>query len=282
MTGMGAAPLPAKLDPHPLARRKGDLLGIKVSTIDMGTLQQAIDEAVRDRTRLAISFVNPNYVMRAHADADLRARMNTFDIMLADGWGVVWGARLLGVPIPTRLANDDVGEDLFRQSAAHGYRTFLFGSAHGIAERAAEKLTRAFPGLPIVGTLHGYFDVDKGHPGWYDDQDEALIVETINAVDPDIVWVGVPTPIQQRWVTGNLDKLVSPVIITGGSYLDHLAERINWYPRWITAMRLGWLYRLLREPGRLWYRYSVELLRYGRLIARERLARSVGGRSRIR
>jgi N-acetylglucosaminyldiphosphoundecaprenol N-acetyl-beta-D-mannosaminyltransferase len=282
MTGMGAAPLPAKLDPHPLARRKGDLLGIKVSTIDMGTLQQAIDEAVRDRTRLAISFVNPNYVMRAHADADLRARMNTFDIMLADGWGVVWGARLLGVPIPTRLANDDVGEDLFRQSAAHGYRTFLFGSAHGIAERAAEKLTRAFPGLPIVGTLHGYFDVDKGHPGWYDDQDEALIVETINAVDPDIVWVGVPTPIRQRWVTGNLDKLVSPVIITGGSYLDHLAERINWYPRWITAMRLGWLYRLLREPGCLWYRHSVELLRHGRLIARERLARSVGGRSRIR
>ena len=107
----------------------------------MGTLQRAIDEAVRDRTRLAISFVNPNYVMRAYADADLRARMNTFDIMLADGWGVVWGGRLLGVPIPTRLANDDVGEDLFRQSAAHGYRTFLFGSAHGIAERAASTTT---------------------------------------------------------------------------------------------------------------------------------------------
>jgi UDP-N-acetyl-D-mannosaminuronic acid transferase (WecB/TagA/CpsF family) len=76
----------------------------------MGTLQQAIDETVRDRRRLAISFVNPNYVMRAHADADLRVRMNTFDIMLADGWGVV-GGRLLGVSIPTRLANDDVGED---------------------------------------------------------------------------------------------------------------------------------------------------------------------------
>jgi N-acetylglucosaminyldiphosphoundecaprenol N-acetyl-beta-D-mannosaminyltransferase len=83
-------------------------------------------------------------------------------------------------------------------------------------------------------------------------------------------------------VTGNLDKLVSPVIITGGSCLAHLAERIKWYPRWITAMRLGWLYRLLREPGCLWYRHSVELLRHGRLIARERLARSVGGRSRIR
>lgn len=280
MTGMGGPPLPARLDPHPLARGKGDLLGIKVSTVDMATLQQAIDEAVRERTRLAISFVNPNYVMRAYADADLRARMNTFDIMLADGWGVVWGGRLLGVPIPTRLANDDVGEDLFRQSAAHGYRTFLFGSAHGIAARAAETLTRAFPDLPIVGTLHGYFDVDKGHPGWYDDEDEALIVETINAANPDIVWVGVPTPLQQRWVTRNLDRLVAPVVITGGSYLDHLAERINWYPRWINAMRLGWLYRLRREPGRLWYRYSIELLRYARLLARERLARTVGGPSR--
>ena len=81
-------------------------------------------------------------------------------------------------------------------------------------------------------------------------------------------------------MTRNLDKLVSPVVITGGSHLDHLAERINWYPRWITALRLGWLYRLLRDPGRLWYRYSVGLLRYGRLIAREHLARSVGGRAR--
>jgi N-acetylglucosaminyldiphosphoundecaprenol N-acetyl-beta-D-mannosaminyltransferase len=273
-----AAAVPTKLDPHPLARRKGDVLGVKVSTIDMATLQQAIDDAVRNRIRLAISFVNPNYVMRAYADADLCTRMNSFDIMLPDGWGVVWGGRVLGVPIPDRLANDDVGEDLFRQSAEHGYRTFLFGSAHGVAEQAAQNLTRAFPGLPVVGTLHGYFDVDKGHPGWYDQEDEALILKTINAANPDILWVGVPTPIQQRWVTNNLDQLVAPVVITGGSYLDHLAERITWYPRWITAMRLGWLYRLFREPGRLWYRYSMELLRYGRLIARERLARRVESR----
>jgi N-acetylglucosaminyldiphosphoundecaprenol N-acetyl-beta-D-mannosaminyltransferase len=88
----------------------------------------------------------------------------------------------------------------------------------------------------------------------------------------------VPTPIQQRWVTRNLDQLVAPVVITGGSFLDHLAERINWYPRWVNAMRLGWLYRLLREPGRLWYRYSIELVHYFGLVARERLARGTGDR----
>jgi N-acetylglucosaminyldiphosphoundecaprenol N-acetyl-beta-D-mannosaminyltransferase len=269
---------PTRLDPHPIARRKGDLLGVQVSTIDLATLQQAVDEAVRNRTRLTISFANPNYVMRAYADPELRGLMNSFDVLLPDGWGVVWGGRLLDMPIPTRLANDDLGEDLFRQSADHRYRTFLFGSAHGIAERAAHNLTRAFPELPVVGTLHGFFDVDKGHPGWYDEEDEAFILETINAADPDIVWVGMPTPIQQRWVARNLDRLVAPVVVTGGSYLDHLAERINWYPRWINAMRLGWLYRLVRDPGRLWYRYSIELLRYGGLIARERLARGIGDR----
>jgi N-acetylglucosaminyldiphosphoundecaprenol N-acetyl-beta-D-mannosaminyltransferase len=260
-------------EPTPLVARKGDVLGVQVSTIDLPTLLEAVADAVRTGTRLTVSFVNPNYVMRAVEDPDLRARMNSFDVMLPDGWGVVWGGRLLGAPIPTRLANDDVGEDLFRRSAEGRWRTFLFGSAPGIAERAADNLRAAFPELPVVGTLHGYFDVHKGHPGWYDDEDEELIVKTINEANPDVLWVGVPTPIQQRWVTRNRDRLVPPVIITGGSYLDHLAERISWYPKWINTLRLGWLYRLSREPGRLWYRYSMELLRYSTLIARERLKR---------
>ena len=79
---------------------------------------------------------------------------------------------------------------------------------------------------------------------------------------------------QQNWVSQVADRLDVPVIITGGSYLDHLAERVYWYPGWVNKMRLGWAYRLTREPGRLWKRYSLDLAAYGGMVARAKF----GGR----
>jgi N-acetylglucosaminyldiphosphoundecaprenol N-acetyl-beta-D-mannosaminyltransferase len=75
---------------------------------------------------------------------------------------------------------------------------------------------------------------------------------------------------QQNWVRDVADLLEVPVIITGGSYLDHLAERVYWYPRWANQMRLGWVYRLYREPRRLWKRYSIDLAAYGQMVLRQR------------
>ena len=85
--------------------------------------------------------------------------------------------------------------------------------------------------------------------------------------------MSIPTPMQQTWVWQVADRLNVPVIITGGSYLDHLAERVYWYPRWVNAMRLGWAYRLSREPGRLWKRYSLDLMAYGGMVAREKFGK---------
>ena len=249
------------------------MLGIDVSVVDLPRLLDELETAVRRRSRLAVSFVNPNYVMQAQGDADLRSRMNAFEIMLADGWGVVVAARLLGVRLPTRLANDDIGPAVFALSAERRWRTFLFGSAPGIADQAAATLTREFPQLPVVGQLHGWWDAARGHPGHFDPADNDRIIDAINTARPHVVWVGLPTPLQQRWVIDNRDRLEVPLIITGGSYLDHLAERLRWYPRWIDRARLGWLYRLRREPRRLWRRYSLELLSFGRLVLRELVKR---------
>ncbi|HET7245819.1 MAG TPA: WecB/TagA/CpsF family glycosyltransferase, partial [Streptosporangiaceae bacterium] len=90
---------------------------------------------------------------------------------------------------------------------------------------------------------------------------------------PDILHVSIPTPMQQNWVWQVADRLDVPVIITGGSYLDHLAERVYWYPGWVNTMRLGWAYRLTREPGRLWKRYSLDLAAYGGMVARAKFGR---------
>jgi N-acetylglucosaminyldiphosphoundecaprenol N-acetyl-beta-D-mannosaminyltransferase len=140
-----------------------------------------------------------------------------------------------------------------------------------VAEQAERTLGETYPSLKVVGTMHGWWDVERGHPGWYDEADQDMMVDRINETDPDVLWVGVPTPIQQNWVTRNAPLLKAPVIITGGSYIDHLSESVHWYPPWMLRLRLGWLYRLYRDPKRLWRRYSIELMQYFGMVAKARL-----------
>jgi N-acetylglucosaminyldiphosphoundecaprenol N-acetyl-beta-D-mannosaminyltransferase len=254
--------------------QKRDFLGIGLSCLRDDEFVDAVRQAVQTRSRLTVSFINPDYVLRGHKTAGLVEKMSQFDIILPDGWGIVLGGRWLGLPVPDRQGNDDICPKVFALSAEHGFSNFLFGCGEGIPERAAANLTREFPGLPIAGTLHGFWDVARGHPGRYDEADVDMMVEKINASDADILHVSIPTPMQQNWVADVVDRLNVPVIITGGSYLDHLAERVYWYPAWANRMRLGWLYRLYREPRRLWKRYSLDLMAYGGMVLREKRGRA--------
>jgi N-acetylglucosaminyldiphosphoundecaprenol N-acetyl-beta-D-mannosaminyltransferase len=253
---------------HRAAKR--EFLGIGLSCMSDADFVAAVREAVVTRSRLTVSFINPDYVVRGHRTPGLVAKMNGFDVVLPDGWGIVLGGRALGLPVPDRQGNDDICPRVFALSARDGLSNFLFGCGEGIPEKAASNLTAAFPGLPIAGTLHGYWDVTRGHPGRYDQADIEMMVRVINAAKPDILHVSIPTPMQQDWVWEVAGLLDVPVIITGGSYLDHLAERVYWYPRWVNRMRLGWAYRLCREPRRLWKRYSVDLVTYGGMVLRQR------------
>jgi N-acetylglucosaminyldiphosphoundecaprenol N-acetyl-beta-D-mannosaminyltransferase len=250
--------------------QKRQFLGIGLSCLSDQEFVEAVSDAVRTRSRLTISFINPDYVLRGHRTAGLVEKINKFDIVLPDGWGIVLGGRWLGLPVPDRQGNDDICPKVFAVSADQGFSNFLFGCSEGTPERAAKNLTETFSGLPIAGALHGYWDVARGHPGRYDEADVDMMIETINASNADILHVSIPTPMQQNWVWEVADRLNVPVIITGGSYIDHLAERVYWYPGWINKTRLGWAYRLSREPGRLWKRYSLDLMAYGRMVLKEK------------
>jgi len=253
--------------------QKRDFLGIGLSCLPDEAFVDAVRQAVETRSRLTISFINPDYVLRGHKTTGLIGKMNQFDIVLPDGWGIVLGGRMLGLPVPDRQGNDDICPKMFTLSAERAFSNFLFGCSEGTPEKAAANLKETFPGIPIAGALHGYWDVAKGHPGRYDDSDVDMMVETINAANPDILHVSIPTPMQQTWVWQVADRLNVPVIITGGSYLDHLAERVYWYPSWVNTMRLGWAYRLTREPGRLWKRYSLDLMAYSGMLARAKFGK---------
>ena len=268
----GAAGLGTELGDKYRAQKR-DFLGIGLSCLPDADFVDAVRQAVETRSRLTVSFINPDYVLRAHRIPGLIDKMNKFDVILPDGWGIVLGGRWFGYPVPDRQGNDDICPKVFALSAENGFSNFLFGCAEGTPEKAAANLTETFPGLPIAGALHGYWDVTRGHPGRYDDADVDMMVDEINASKADILHVSIPTPMQQTWVWQVADRLNVPVIITGGSYLDHLAERVYWYPSWVNKARLGWAYRLTREPGRLWKRYTIELTTYFGMVAKEKRKR---------
>jgi N-acetylglucosaminyldiphosphoundecaprenol N-acetyl-beta-D-mannosaminyltransferase len=133
---------------------------------------------------------------------------------------------------------------------AKGYRHFFYGGAEGVPERLAQRLRERFAGLSIAG--------------WYSPpfrpltpaEDDAL-VHRINEADPDILWVGLSTPKQERWMSTHIGRLRVPVVIGVGAAFDFHAGLKRQAPRWMQRSGLEWLFRLLTEPRRLWRRYLI-------------------------
>jgi exopolysaccharide biosynthesis WecB/TagA/CpsF family protein len=258
------------------AVRNLDFGGIQVSGLTLADLLSLIQRHITDRARLDITYLNPDYARRAFKDEGLRDRINRFDLVLVDGNGVRLLAPLFGFRIPARLDTDSVAPRVFGLLEHMSAAVFLFGSEPGMAERAAGRLRAAYPGLPVAGTAHGFHDVQRGHPGWFAPEDSDRIVDQMNASGAAFILVGLPTPLQQDWVVEHRDRIEAAVVMTAGSYLDHMAGSAawprSWYPEWADRFGLNWFYRLTREPGRLWRRYSVEFVSFVLLAVRARIA----------
>jgi N-acetylglucosaminyldiphosphoundecaprenol N-acetyl-beta-D-mannosaminyltransferase len=163
---------------------------------------------------------------------------------------LVWLSRLQGFHHVERVYGPDLMLALCERLAAKGYRHFFYGGAEGVPEQLASVLQKRFPGLQVAGTFSPPFRSLTA------DEDDR-IVQMINAAAPDIVWVGLSTPKQERWMAGHRERLTAPVLIGVGAAFDFLTGRKPQAPRWMQRAGLEWLFRLLTEPRRLWRRYLI-------------------------
>ena len=180
--------------------------------------------ALEQREPLRISFLNPDYARRALLDRRLFDDINSFDLVAVDGNGVRLVTPLFGFTVPERLDTDSLAPDLFRLLAERGRAAFLFGCAPGVAQSAATRLEEHFAGLRDRRHRARLPRRAAGAPRSYAPEDSEAIVDRINASGADLVLVSLPTPLQQRWVAEYGDRLRAPVVMTGGSYLDHVAD----------------------------------------------------------
>jgi N-acetylglucosaminyldiphosphoundecaprenol N-acetyl-beta-D-mannosaminyltransferase len=211
---------------------------------------------------------NVDHVVIADRRDDFRDAYAAADLSLADGMPILWASRLLGQPLPEKISGSDLVLPLMRRAAERRWRVFLCGAAPGVADAAAERLRRDL-GVEVVGTAAPYVRVGPGEP----DPEGDAAVAAIRAAKPDLVLVAFGAPRQELWMHRRRAELAPAILLGIGASLDFVAGRVRRAPRWISNAGLEWLWRLAREPRRLWRRYLVDDPRFAAIVWRELRAR---------
>jgi N-acetylglucosaminyldiphosphoundecaprenol N-acetyl-beta-D-mannosaminyltransferase len=230
---------------------KSQILGVILDSIDVLSLHQKIIEFIISNQKSIISNVNIQALSLSFKNKWFRDFLNQSDIVFCDGFGIVLGAKILGFDIKHRNTPPDWIPLLANKCAENNNSLAFLGSKPGIAEKTAEVLKRDNLTLNIPFTHHGYFNKSLGHP-----ENEAVI-QSINAVKPDILLVGFGMPIQEKWIMENFERLDVKVFLPVGAAFDYVSGNVRRAPRWMTDHGLEWLGRLIIEPRRLWKRYII-------------------------
>jgi N-acetylglucosaminyldiphosphoundecaprenol N-acetyl-beta-D-mannosaminyltransferase len=239
--------------------REVRVLGVRVDCLDMeGTLTRIAGMAEAGGPCRLVATVNAEFVMQAHRDPEFAAILESADLAVVDGSGVLWAARRQGCDLATKVAGIDLVIGLAELCAARGWRPFLLGAMPGVAEAAAERLAERFPGFQAAGTWAG----EPGPAG------DAEALRRITAARPDLLLVAYGHPRQERWIARHRERLPVPVAMGVGGAFDFAAGRVRRAPAWMRRAHLEWLFRLLIQPWRA--RRMAVLPKFALAVLRER------------
>lgn len=210
-------------------------------------LQDCMEARAVRRSPKLVFASNGHAIALAAQDEDFRRTFEQADIIHADGQAAVFASRLTSTPIPERSATTDFIHDAAKVGAMHGLRFFLLGATEEANAEAARILEQTYPGLKIVGRRHGYFSRDE----------EEEICDEINLTMPDVIWVGLSVPLEYEFAVRNKERLKAGWLVTCGGCYNFITGAYRRAPRWMQVVGLEWLFRLIKEPKRLFWRYAV-------------------------
>lgn len=228
--------------------RKVNVLGVFVDATNLieGAAQVMRWIAEDERTYVCVTSVHG--IMESQRQPDLKRVHNAAGMVAADGMPLVYLSRAAGHADCRRVYGPDLMLEVCRESVAHGYRQFFFGTTPPTLSRLTQRLLELFPGLRIVGTCAPPFRA-------LTDEELADVIARMNDSSADVIWVGLSTPKQERWMAENRRYLKAPVLIGVGAAFDFHAGTVPQAPAWMRPLCLEWLFRVAVEPRRLWKRY---------------------------
>jgi N-acetylglucosaminyldiphosphoundecaprenol N-acetyl-beta-D-mannosaminyltransferase len=237
----------------------------KVIIDDLTLLEalEAIIALVERRQGGAVFTPNVDHIVLLEEDARLRDAYASASLSLADGQVVIWASRLLGTRLRDKVSGSDLIGPLLKLGAEKRWRVYLLGGREGAAARAAERLRRDAPGVVIVGVDPRRIDVDRAEASHGD------LIASLDEARPDLILVALGCPKQEILIHRIADAVRPAVCIGVGAGLDFLAGVVPRAPPWMSVAGLEWLYRLAREPRRLWRRYLLRDPKFFLILLRE-------------
>jgi len=249
-----------------LVQPEYSILGVPLKAIEIPELISQMERWIdRGERGKCLTFANVHVVMEAQRDRSFHNTLSDTAVFnVPDGMPLVWLGRVFGFALKQRVYGPDLMHAFCETAARKGYRHFFYGGAPGVPERLAANIKKMFPGSNVVGMHSPPF-----RPLTEAEDDE--VVQMINAACPDVLWLGLGCPKQEKWAYEHRSRLHVPVIASVGQAFDIYSGNIRQAPSWMRENGLEWFYRLISNPRRLWKRYLVYNSQFVLLLARERI-----------
>jgi len=236
-------------------RNTVELFGVAVDAITMEQTADAVRSMFASGRPHQHVVLNAAKVVEMERDPELRRVVQSCDLVNADGMAVVWASRILGVPLPERVAGIDLFERLVQLAQEDGRSVFFLGATDDVVAGAAEIFTQRYPGLRVAGYRNGYW------------KDDAEVIAEVRAAAPDLLFLAIPSPRKEFWLSAHLEELNVPFVMGVGGSFDVVAGKVSRAPRWMQRVGLEWSWRLIQEPRKMWRRYLFTNTSFIRITA---------------
>ena len=231
--------------------------------IDNLTMRETIDEIdklIKENKFAYVVTPNVDHIVKLETDKELQEVYKDANLILTDGKPLLWISKFYKTPIKEKISGSDLFPLLCEMAAKKGYSMFFLGAGEGVARKAAENLMKKFPKLNIVGTYSPPFGFEK------DKEEVQKIISMINEVSPKILIVGLGCPKQEKFIHKYRKELNVPISLGLGASIDFEAGNVKRAPKWMSDNGLEWLYRLSKEPKRMFKRYIVDDIKIFKLV----------------
>lgn len=227
--------------------RKVNLFGIKVYALRMDDVLDIVDEHITNREKLLIGVVNSAKIVNMQKDSALRSSLNEAGLVVADGAPVVWLSRMIGEPLPARIAGIDIMYKVLEEANKKRYSVYFLGAKPEVLKKAIETVQKDYPFVNIAGYRDGYFSKEQ----------ERRVAEDIKGSCADVLFVGISSPKKEKFLGRWYKDMNVPVCHGVGGSFDILAGVVRRAPMWMQRWGLEWFYRVMQEPGKMLKRYLV-------------------------
>ncbi|MFQ6083219.1 MAG: WecB/TagA/CpsF family glycosyltransferase [Candidatus Aminicenantia bacterium] len=227
------------------------LFGVNIDNVTMEETIAEIERLIKLNKNSIIFTPNVHRVVFAKKDEHIKEIYDKADLLLPDGIPLIWASKLLGKPLKERVTGSDLLPLFCQIASKKGYRLFFLGAEPGIAKKAKNTLINKNPGLQIIGTYSPPYGFEN------DDIEIKKIIKLIKEKRPDVLFIGLGFPKEEKFLWRHKEKLQVPVSIGIGATFDFIVGKLKRAPKWMQRIGMEWFFRLCQEPRRLWKRYLI-------------------------